>query len=251
MCRCTTAKVITAPVLIALLPILLRGMRQPNRLKSQVVLTSFFGELELIKGLLFRSTFSATSTKGTSEAYTPSTDVFEIRNKRRGSRSDFINSGTARIWDNTLTYNQRFGDHAINAVAGSSHSLVKSEFTTLNSTSFLDDEVLNNVGAAGTMQTYSSGGSISGLASYFLRTNYNFAGKYYLTFTGRADHSTKFGPSNRWGYFPSGAVAWRISREDFMLGSKFINDLKLRVSYGRTGPLTLPTSSNFYFLRSG
>lgn len=210
-------------------------MRQPNRLKSQVVLTSFFGEIELFKGLLYRSTFSATSTKGTSEAYTPSTDVFEIRNKRRGSRSDFINSGTARIWDNTLTYNQRFGDHAINAVAGSSHSLVKSEFTTLNSTSFLDDEVLNNVGAAGTMQTYSSGGSISGLASYFLRTNYNFAGKYYLTFTGRADHSTKFGPSNRWGYFPSGAVAWRISREDFMLGSKFINDLKLRVSYGRTG----------------
>lgn len=226
-------------------------MRQLNKMKSQGVQTSFFGEIEIIKGLLFRSTFSATTTKGTREEYTPSTDVFEVFNRRRGSRTDYINSGTSRIFDNTLTYNQRFGDNAINAVAGTSHSLVRSEFTSLNSTTFLDDEVLNNVGSAGSMQTYSSGGFISGLASYFLRANYNYGGKYYATFTGRADNSTKFGPSNRWGYFPSGALAWRISREDFMLGNKFISDLKLRVSYGKTGSANFADFQYSTFFRSG
>lgn len=226
-------------------------MRQPSRVKSQVVMTSFFGEVELIRGLLFRSTFSATSTKGTNEDYTPSTDVFEIRNKRKGSRTDYINSGSSRIFDNTLTYNQRFGDHSINAVAGASWSLTKSTFTNLNTTSFVDDEVLNDIGSANTMQTFTSGGAISGLASYFLRANYNYAGKYYVTFTGRADHSTKFSPVNRWGYFPSGALAWRISREDFMLGSKLFNDLKLRVSYGKTGSANFADFQYSTFFKSG
>ncbi len=226
-------------------------MRQPSRVKSQMVMTSFFGEVELIKGLLFRSTFSATTTKGTSEDYTPSTDVFEIRNKRKGSRTDFINSGNSRIFDNTLTYNQRFGDHTINAVAGASWSLTKSTFTNLSTTSFVDDEILNDIGSANTMQTFTSGGAISGLASYFLRANYNFAGKYYVTFTGRADHSTKFSPVNRWGYFPSGALAWRISREDFMLGSKLFNDLKLRVSYGKTGSANFADFQYSTFFKSG
>ena len=226
-------------------------MRQPNKVRSQMVMASFFGEVELVKGLLFRSTFSATTTKGTNEEYTPSTDVFEIRNKRKGSRTDFINSGSSRIFDNTLTYNQRYGDHAINAVAGASWSLMKSTFTNLNTTSFVDDEVLNDIGSANTMQTFSSGGAISGLASYFLRANYNFAGKYYVTFTGRADHSTKFSPVNRWGYFPSGALAWRISREDFMLGSKLFNDLKLRVSYGKTGSANFADFQYSTFFKSG
>lgn len=226
-------------------------MRQPNIVKSQVVMTSFFGEVELIRGLLFRSTFSATTTKGTNEAYTPSTDVFEIRNRRKGSRTDFINSGSSRIFDNTLTYNQRFGDHAISAVAGASWSLTKSTFTTLNTTSFVDDEVLNDIGSANSMQTFTSGGAISGLASYFLRANYNFGGKYYVTFTGRADHSTKFSPVNRWGYFPSGALAWRISREDFMLGSRLFNDLKLRVSYGKTGSANFADFQYSTFFKSG
>ena len=226
-------------------------MRQPNKVRSQMVMASFFGEVELIKGLLFRSTFSATTTKGTSEEYTPSTDVFEIRNKRKGSRADFINSGSSRIFDNTLTYNQRYGDHAINAVAGASWSLTKSTFTNLNTTSFVDDEVLNDIGSANSMQSFTSGGAISGLASYFLRANYNFAGKYYVTFTGRADHSTKFSPVNRWGYFPSGALAWRISREDFMLGSKLFNDLKLRVSYGKTGSANFADFQYSTFFKSG
>lgn len=72
-------------------------------------------------------------------------------------------------------------------------------------------------------------------SSFFTRANYAYKGKYLATFTVRADASSKFSESNRWGYFPSGSVAWRISQEDFMKKLDFISDMKLRLSYGEAG----------------
>ena len=74
-----------------------------------------------------------------------------------------------------------------------------------------------------------------GLVSYLGRVNYNYRSKYLFTASIRADGSSKFLGDNRWGYFPSGSIAWRMSAEDFMKGISFINDAKLRVSYGATG----------------
>jgi TonB-linked SusC/RagA family outer membrane protein len=72
------------------------------------------------------------------------------------------------------------------------------------------------------------------LGSYFANAKYNFDERYYVQLTGRYDGSSRFGVDNRWGFFPSGSVAWRISEEDFFNAS-FINELKLRASYGITG----------------
>lgn len=208
---------------------------QPSIIKSQNIMGSFFGELQIIDGLWFRSNISLMLEKGTNERYTPSFDVFEIRNGRKGSRTDVSYSTNNRIFDNTLSYIKQFGKNYVNIVGGTSFTQTRNESTTIQSTGFQDDRVLNNLGSAASIQTYSSNGGISGLSSYFLRGNYNYAAKYYVTFTGRADHSTKFGPSNRWGYFPSGAVSWRLSNEEFMKKISFINDLRIRASYGRTG----------------
>src|SRR5690606_9345795 len=71
--------------------------------------------------------------------------------------------------------------------------------------------------------------------SYLGRVNYNLMSRYLFTATFRADGSSKFDPSNRWGYFPSGAFAWRISKEPFMKSLRFVSDAKLRISYGLTG----------------
>lgn len=210
-------------------------MLQPSIIKSQNILSSFFGELQILNGLWLRSTISLMLEKGTNERYTPSFDVFEIRNGRKGSRTDVSYATNNRIFDNTLSYIKQLGRNYLNIVAGTSFTKTRNESTTLQSTGFQDDYVLNNLGSAASIQTYSSNGGISGLSSYFLRGNYNYAAKYYLTFTGRADHSTKFGPKNRWGYFPSGAVSWRISNEEFLKRINFINDLRIRTSYGRTG----------------
>src|SRR5690606_16316880 len=73
------------------------------------------------------------------------------------------------------------------------------------------------------------------LESYFTRLNYNFDDRLLLTFTGRADGSSKFAKNNKWAYFPSGAVAWNVSNERFMSELKAVSAMKLRMSYGATG----------------
>ena len=79
------------------------------------------------------------------------------------------------------------------------------------------------------------------LLSFFGRANYNYKDKYLLSATFRADASSKFASNNRWGYFPSAAIAWRISSEPFMKGaSKWLDDLKLRFSYGTAGNNNIP-----------
>ena len=75
----------------------------------------------------------------------------------------------------------------------------------------------------------------SRLNSFFSRINYAYKDKYLATFTIRADGSSKFAPANRWGYFPSGSVAWRLSQENFMKKLDFVSDMKLRLSYGESG----------------
>ena len=80
------------------------------------------------------------------------------------------------------------------------------------------------------------------LLSWFGRVNYDFDSKYLLSFTFRADGSSKFAEGNRWGYFPSAAFAWRISSEPFMKGTqKWLDDLKLRLSYGTAGNNNIPS----------
>src|SRR5690606_35772170 len=78
------------------------------------------------------------------------------------------------------------------------------------------------------------------LASYYGRFNYNFAERYLLTFTLRADGSSKFGPNNKWGYFPSGSIAWRVMNESFMPSSDILSDLKIRAGYGQVGNQAIP-----------
>lgn len=210
-------------------------LKHTSLIETQNILTAFFGEIELVKGLRFRSSISFNMNKGVNENYVPSWDVFELRNGRKGSRKDGTNSSNTRIFENTLTYINNFGKHNVNLVGGVGFTQMKSDFTQIESINFLNDDILNHLGGAGSVQKWNSGGTNSGLASYMLRTNYNWNGKYYATFTGRADKSTKFGPNYRWGFFPSGAVAWRISEEDFLRDHSFIQDLKLRSSYGKTG----------------
>ena len=80
------------------------------------------------------------------------------------------------------------------------------------------------------------------LLSFFTRANYNYDDKYLISATFRADGSSKFAKDNRWGYFPSAAIAWRISSEPFMKSTeKWLDDLKLRLSYGTAGNNNIPS----------
>ena len=83
---------------------------------------------------------------------------------------------------------------------------------------------------------FSSSVSIPGrILSFFSRLNYNLLDRYLLTVTFRADGSSKFSPNNRWGYFPAAALGWRMSEESFLKDIEWLDNLKLRVSYGQVG----------------
>ncbi len=88
---------------------------------------------------------------------------------------------------------------------------------------------------AGTASFSSSVSTPSRIVSYFTRANYSLLNKYLITFTFRADGSSKFSPSNKWGYFPAGAIAWRMNEEAFMGDISWLDNLKLRLSYGAVG----------------
>lgn len=132
----------------------------------------------------------------------------------------------------------------LDAVAGISFERGISRSTRMNSQTYPDNDIYTNLGSAASISSWGNGYNASGLFSSFARINYKLMERYLFTFTGRYDGSSMFGSNNRYGFFPSGAIAWRISQEKFMKNLTFINDLKLRASVGTTGTQNLTSFSN-------
>ena len=145
-------------------------------------------------------------------------------------------------WTNTANYAFTLEDkHNLSFLLGHEMTHSQSESNTMTNRyfprSFTAQEAWNNMGFG----TNSPNGATSNLStanrmlSFFGQANYNFDHKYLVSFTFRADGSTKFAPGHQWGYFPAVSGAWVLSQEKFMKDIKWINQLKLRASYGLTG----------------
>lgn len=135
----------------------------------------------------------------------------------------------------TLNYNKNIGKHNLSGLVGYSVQKEKGESNSISSNRFPNNLVptlsaVSNLITAGTSDQYEWS-----LLSYLARANYNFAGKYYLTASIRTDGSSRFGGQNKYGLFPSVALAWRISDERFLKDVSFLSELKIRTSYGETG----------------
>jgi TonB-linked SusC/RagA family outer membrane protein len=165
-----------------------------------------------------------------------------------------VNNQNDTFWslENYLTYTKDINpDNSINALLGVSWQ--QTDFFNIGTSvrGFATDYFgFNNLGAAATINNATSGASSFAFNSYFGRVNYTFKNKYLLTFTGRADGSSKFGENNKFAFFPSGAVAWRVSEEEFLKGNPTISTLKLRASYGLTGNSEIPPYSSLSLLSS-
>src|SRR5690606_36265361 len=92
-----------------------------------------------------------------------------------------------------------------------------------------------NLGAGATPSAPSSASTAWRMASFFARINYAYDNRYLLTVTGRQDGSSRFGADNKYAFFPSAALAWRVSEESFLRDNPTLSNLKLRLSYGLTG----------------
>ncbi len=154
---------------------------------------------------------------------------------------------------NTNTLNYDFKDvfgkdskHHLNALIGQEYVLQKNELLTNTAhgfpLSFTAADCWNLTTQGTPFEITDFFYPDDKLLSWFGRVNYDFDSKYLFSFTFRADGSSKFAEGNRWGYFPSAAFAWRISSEPFMKGTqKWLDDLKLRISYGTAGNNNIPS----------
>lgn len=155
-------------------------------------------------------------------------------------------SANNRLVENYVTYNTRLGDdHNITLLGGHAYQYFQVRGSELNVNGFTVEDILytNNLryGNFSTANT-NSNASENELQSFFGRINYSFRNKYLFTFTGREDGSSRFGSENKYGFFPSGAFAWRLSEENFMKGINAVNNLKLRIGWGKTGNQEIPNT---------
>ena len=139
--------------------------------------------------------------------------------------------------ENTLNYNKNWGNgrHRLDAVLG--FTIEGKERETYGFVSYhvpVESNGMNGIDD-GVNHSMTSMTSDSYLMSWLGRVNYSFLSRYMLTVSFRADGSSKFSENNRWGYFPSAAFAWRLGEEKFLRNVRFINDWKIRASYGMTG----------------
>jgi TonB-linked SusC/RagA family outer membrane protein len=180
-------------------------------------------------------TFRPIVNYGSSKVFNVSTNEF-IDNK--DTYEDYT-------WDNFITYNKSINDvHNIKVLLGTSVFKTTGEYAGLTgrdlvSNNFSDASIEN---AASVVNRYNaeelsrnSNTFDVRLLSYFTRLQYNYKGKYLFSGVLRRDGSTRFGPSNRFGYFPSASLGWNATEEDFLQNTDWLNSLKLRVSYGVIG----------------
>lgn len=214
-----------------------------NNAKTLSLLGSLSGTYDIAKKIHFKTAVSLNVQHYNQRNYLPSYINLQggfFAEPNPGGIGSVANSRFADWFlENTLSYDQQFeGKHAWNILLGQSYETTKYSFFRATATGFSNDNFLNGLSSATTPLSVAGDeprSPQSYLLSFYARMNYSYKDKYLLTFTGRTDGSSKFGPDNKFGYFPSGAVAWRLSREDFLKTVGWINDVKLRGSYGLTG----------------
>jgi TonB-linked SusC/RagA family outer membrane protein len=196
---------------------------------------NLFLNFKIVDGLSFRVTGGALITNSYFRDYYNSKTLAGLQNNGFGHVNQYRNERFQN--SNILTYDKTWNDQHHLTFTGVVEQLYEETIgTNIEARGFLVDQLgVDNLGGASTIIPTSTPHPIRTLLSYLGRVNYVLAEKYMATFTYRADGSSVFGADNKWGYFPSGSVAWRISEEDFLKESGVVNELKLRGSYGLTG----------------
>ncbi len=206
--------------------------------KTYRLLGNIYAQFNIIDGLTFKTTISPTYTSyrnGQYIGYTnPATGDTWVDNDTR-SATVKNNTGYGWTWDNVLSYIRSFGDHSINAMALYSSEKSNSENYEETAIKPIESTAWWNLGTGTKGEaTVGSSFSESSMQSFAVRANYSWKGRYMATATVRWDGSSKFAKGNRWGCFPSFALGWNIADEAF-LQKWWLNNLKLRASYGVTG----------------
>lgn len=193
-----------------------------------------YAELNLLKGLVFKSSISAAFQLAKQDEYrgTYSKSVNLGVNTRGSVENDYNSSYTL---DNQLTYNVEKGKSKLNITGLQSAFKTTTELNAIAVTQLPYTSYWYNLASGASAPTIYSGFYQRSLSSYMGRINYTFNDKYLFTFTGRSDGASQLAEGHKYAFFPSGAFAWRLGDENFVRDLNVFSDLKLRVSFGQVG----------------
>ena len=217
------------PLLSSENPVMLANEITHDAIQKRII-SNLYAEWQIIENLQFRTTFGFDNLSLREQYFVPSF----ILGQAGVAEAEAV-SYEELTWqnENTLNYQKNFGEHSLSFLVGL--SFLESQRTSLQAGGSAAGSNLITTIAISNPFIPENYLSTWGLQSYFGRVNYEFADKYLLNASLRADGSSRFGENNRYGVFPSISVGWRISAEPFMQGLSWIDDLKLRASYGVTG----------------
>lgn len=206
---------------------------QINKTTTNRFLMNGSGEYTIIEGLTAKVLLGADIISNKQNRYLPST-VYEGR--PGGFATVGSLSTTNWLNENTLNYKKIVDDHSFDILIGNTQQQSVTETFSAASSNFVNDKLtfndLKSGAVLGQPQSYYQKWV---LQSYLARFNYAFKDRYFLTLTARSDGSSRFGSANKWGTFPSAAIAWNATREEFMKSIPQISLLKFRFSAGLTG----------------
>jgi TonB-linked SusC/RagA family outer membrane protein len=215
------------------------AMQIENKNKRMQLTANVYVDIKIREGLTFRNEAGTNLNYGNSYYFKPTVQYglypSSVSNGSRGS-----NNGFWWLIKNLLYYDKNIDKGHFGAMLA--HEAQESNWENLSGSrsNFPVNTIHELSGGELTSSVADSGKGSSALESYFARFNGSWDEKYLATVTFRADGSSKFGPNHKWGYFPSAAVGWRINNEAFMKEIEQINNLKLRLSWGKVGNQNLP-----------
>lgn len=201
---------------------------------NQRLLGNVYTEIKILPDLKFRSNIGTDYINAVNDYFLDPVKTSYGRTKQGIGRNG-TNLTNYYIIDNTLSYQKTFDEkHNFSALIGSVAQKFKWENASIEKTGYSSNAIpTTNAGSIITSATNDK--SEKSNASFIGRVTYDYDSKYLLTANFRADASSNFGPNKRWGYFPSFSLGWRISQENFFQSVQTIDDLKLRVGWGKTG----------------
>jgi TonB-linked SusC/RagA family outer membrane protein len=195
-------------------------------------------EVKIMEPLKFRSNFGLDVHRGLSKGFTPQYYLNGYDYSTYNTVSNYSYWSNYFVWENTLTFDQVWGQHRLNALAGTSAELTKGlEYGASKQGIVNNNEDMRIINSA-TINPAASGYTYSNaLNSYFGRISYSFGNKYVLTANVRRDGTSRFASDYRWGTFPSVSAAWNFTQEGFIkdAGLKWLSEGKLRASFGKIG----------------
>jgi TonB-linked SusC/RagA family outer membrane protein len=229
-------------------PLAILYRAQNDRQNNTNMFGNVYAEVDFAQHFTARTSFGGAINTGNNYSY-PFIEYEHTENTGNTTYNENFIQNKNWIWTNQVNYKNEFGKHTISAFVGQEAKSATGRQIIGASTGYFSYTNLNYINLSTGLTQNLSGSQIfvpQNIVSYFAKADYSYNGKYLLTALVRRDGSSKFVDPNKYGNFPAFGLGWRISQEEFMQNIKWVNDLKLRGSWGKSGNQSAAPADNAF-----